>query len=137
MTNPQKLFPLLITEKLAETRAFYRDLAGFSITLDRDDYLQVRSEATLDAPELCFMSPQAMPGQPLEAFGGQGLIVSIPTPNADEKAKSLIRAGAHGVGEVSDKPWGWRSFIVPDPNGILLDFFHATVDSSKPHHEAS
>jgi hypothetical protein len=31
---------------------------------------------------------------------------------------------------VLDKPWGWRSFVVRDPNGVLLDFFHVLDKSA-------
>ena len=26
--------------------------------------------------------------------------------------------------ELGDRPWGWRSFVARDPNGVYLDFFH-------------
>jgi len=137
MVNPSKHFPLLVTSRLDETRVFYKEVAGFSTTLDTDGYLQVRSGEAVEAPELCFMAPDAMPGAALPPFSGHGLIVSIPVANADEKARALQAAGAVGVGEVSDKPWGWRSFVVPDPNGLLLDFFHETAEASTMKHEAS
>ncbi|HSC85918.1 MAG TPA: VOC family protein [Polyangiaceae bacterium] len=130
MIPTPKLYPLIITQRLAETRRFYRDLAGFSVVIDRDEYLQLRSEADEQAPELCFMTPAAMAATPLPPFAGQGLIVSIPTASADRKAASLREAGARDVGEVSDKPWGWRSFVVPDPNGVLLDFFHPLAETA-------
>ena len=28
------------------------------------------------------------------------------------------------AGAPTDKPWGWRSYFVSDPNGVVLDFFH-------------
>ena len=40
--NPKKLFPLFVTDKLAETKAFYVEKAGFEINVDMDQYLSVR-----------------------------------------------------------------------------------------------
>jgi catechol 2,3-dioxygenase-like lactoylglutathione lyase family enzyme len=130
MNAADKLFPLIVTDKLAETRAFYRDQAGFDLTIDRDGYLQVRAGSDAAAPELCFMSPTALGDVVLDAFAGRGLIVSIPTKSADRKAKEMKAAGASNVGEVLDKPWGWRSFMVPDPNGVVLDFFHPLAETA-------
>lgn len=128
--NPNKLFPLVITENLAETRAFYTKTAGFEIVHDMEGYLQVRYGSE-DGPELAFMAPDsAPPFGKLPVFPGQGLLISIPTPDADETHATLKTRGAKVVSEPSDKPWGWRSFVTTDPNGVLLDFFHVASESS-------
>lgn len=128
--NPNKLFPLFLTSRFAETKRFYMDKLGFTLTFDRPVYLQVRS-GDEDGPELCFMLPNAFPdGVTRPEFGGQGVIVSIPTPDADTKYRELLAKDIKPLTEPSDKPWGWRSFLVADPNGIVLDFFH--VIETKP-----
>jgi uncharacterized glyoxalase superfamily protein PhnB len=71
------------------------------------------------------MKPDAFPDGPARpAFGGQGVIVSVPTKDADEKYKVLEKRGAKLLSRPEDKPWGWRSFFAVDPNGVILDFFH-------------
>ena len=40
--NPKKLFPMIVTEKLAETKEFYTKKADFEIVHDMPDYLAVR-----------------------------------------------------------------------------------------------
>ncbi len=73
-----KLFPLIVTDKLSETKEYYLDKAGFAVTYDRPNYLQVRHGGE-DGPEMCFMTPDAAPALgPLAKFGGEGLVVSIP-----------------------------------------------------------
>lgn len=128
--NPNKLFPLVITDKLAETKAYYTDKAGFTVTIDMDNYLQVQHGGK-DGPELCFMRPCSEgPIAPTHAFEGRGLIVSIPTANADAKHEQLVERGAEIDHAPSDKPWGWRSFMARDPNGVRLDFFHVQAQSA-------
>ncbi len=123
--NPTKLFPLIVTSKLAETKAYYTDKAGFTLTTDMEHYFQVRFGADQGAPELCFIDRDQAPGLgPLRPFGGQGLIISIPTPSADTTHRDLERQGARILSTPADKPWGWRSFSAVDPNGVVLDFFH-------------
>lgn len=130
--NPSKLFPLILTDKLDETKAFYTKTAGWSVTHEMPGYLQVRSEADEASPELAFMDPAKAPalGSPMPKFQGEGLVVSVPTASADDKHKSLLAAKAAVLSEPSDKPWGWRSFTVRDPNGLVLDFFHEVEQSS-------
>lgn len=130
MQNPNKLFPLIVTKDMAATKKFYADQAQFYVAMEMDGYLQVRSTADESAPEICFMTPDGMPDGPVfPPFEGRGLILSIPTFSSDKKAAELRNAGIKNVPEPSDKPWGWRSFVVTDPNGIQLDFFHVVGKS--------
>lgn len=135
LKNPKQLFPLFISTKLAETKEFYL-AAGFKIRFDMPDYLQVYYDEGLD---LCFMSPHAA-GKDTEypAFGGKGVLVSIPTPNADKKAVELKERRLPIVSEIDDKPWGWRSFHTSDPNGVILDFFHVykEIEAPKPDEQS-
>jgi hypothetical protein len=32
--------------------------------------------------------------------------------------------------EPQDRPWGWRSFVLCDPNGVRLDFFEVLPQST-------
>jgi catechol 2,3-dioxygenase-like lactoylglutathione lyase family enzyme len=128
--NNSKLYPLIVTSKLAQTRAFYLDQLGCKATHDMEGYLQVRFGADESAAELAFMSPKAAPpfGK-LAEFSGEGLIVSVPTADADARHRELKGKKLAVLAEPSDKPWGWRSFIVADPNGVKLDFFHELADA--------
>jgi catechol 2,3-dioxygenase-like lactoylglutathione lyase family enzyme len=128
--NPQKLFPLILTSKLEQTKAFYFNVLGFRLVFDRPVYVQLAYGAG-DGPELCFMKPDAFPdGERRPAFDGNGVFVSIPTPDADEKYQQLVAAGAEVLSKPDDKPWGWRSFLLRDPNGLVLDFFHVYKEVS-------
>lgn len=124
MTNPNKLFPLFITEDLAACKRFYIDGLGWTTTHEMDCYLQVRSGPE-DGPELCFMTPQAAPALgPMPTFPGQGVIVSVPVDDADAHHAKLRARGLSPLAEPSDKPWNWRSYVIRDPAGVVLDFFH-------------
>lgn len=128
--NPNKLFPLIVTNKLSETRSYYLDKAEFELVIDKPQYLQVRYGAE-GGPELCFMTSDALPsGDDMPLFDGRGLFISIPTESADRKHADLAGRGAEIMSAPEDKPWGWRSFLAVDPNGVLLDFFHVKADSA-------
>lgn len=126
--HPDKLFPMVVTEKLAETRAHYVGRLGFVATHDLPNYLQIRFGEDPLAPELAFLPHDTCASPP--AFKGEGLVVSIPTADADAEHVRQKQAGVEVTSEPSDKPWGWRSFTSVDPNGVILDFFHVLADAS-------
>jgi catechol 2,3-dioxygenase-like lactoylglutathione lyase family enzyme len=127
--NGKSLLPLVVTNALAETKAFYTDKLGFSVTIEVDGYLQVRYGGE-DGPELAFMKAGPTPAMgDVPRFDGRGLIVSIPTSDADAAHAAMTSRGAAAATAPSDKPWKWRSFTVVDPNGVVLDFFHVLPQS--------
>jgi catechol 2,3-dioxygenase-like lactoylglutathione lyase family enzyme len=117
-----KLFPLILTSDLGATRAFYKDKLGCEVVIDVPEYLQVRF-AGAGQPELCFMLPKPAFGVELSPFTGQGLIVSVPVEDPDGEHQRLSAKRVPIVAEPADRPWGWRSFLCRDPNGVILDFF--------------
>jgi catechol 2,3-dioxygenase-like lactoylglutathione lyase family enzyme len=131
LKNPTKLFPMFITKDLAKTKRFYTK-AGFDLRFDMDEYLQV-SYGGPNGPELCFMKPHSSNnGTAYPEFGGKGVIVSIPTKDADAKYKELQQGSFELLSTPEDKPWGWRSFHAVDPNGVILDFFHVYKEVQMP-----
>jgi hypothetical protein len=131
LKNPQQVFPLIITEKLNETKQFYL-AAGFRVRFDLPHYLQVAYDGNLD---LCFMPPEPGGGKQYAAFQGKGVLISIPTKNADEKLSELKERKLPIVSDIEDKPWGWRSFHTLDPNGVILDFFHVYKEVPMPNEQ--
>jgi catechol 2,3-dioxygenase-like lactoylglutathione lyase family enzyme len=132
LQNPNQLYPMFIASDLARTRDFYVR-AGFTVRFDMPEYLHLAYAGDPNL-ELAFMKPhQATNGRKYESYSGQGVVISIPTDDADEKSKELANQGISSVNPIEDKPWGWRSFHVEDPNGVILDFFHVYKEGPKPN----
>ncbi len=115
--NPNKLFPIVTTRDLAATRRCYESL-GFELSIEMPDFVQFRYGTDEGGPEIAFMRSNDAP------FEGSGLVVSIPTEDADEAHARMSKTDAAVLDAPEDRPWGWRSFHVRDPNGVVLDFFH-------------
>lgn len=146
MPNPiHHLVPMVVTGDLDAIRRHYTGLPGAQIDIDMPNYVQVRfgtrPDAALDAtdgaatdqrPTLAFMNATTTGAfdQPQQAFGGTGLVVSVPVDDADAHHRALRDADVALATAVSDKPWGWRSFLARDPAGVTLDFFHVKADAS-------
>jgi len=129
MSHPD-MVPLLVTEALPVTRDFYVDDLGCTVVIEQGDYLQIRFGDDPDTRELAFMAPDP-PGGPMAGvptYTG-GLVVSIAVDDADRYREVLTRRGVDAR-EATDKPWGWRSFVLRDPNGVVLDFFHAIAEDA-------
>ena len=113
--------PLFVTPKLAQTRAFYVDKLGWEPAHDMPGYLHVRSGQA----SLAFMTPESGPGpEEMPSFPGRGVLVSVPVEDADRHCQRARTQGLEPRSEPTLKPWGWRSYLLEDPNGVLLDFFH-------------
>lgn len=124
--NPPAIIPMIITEHLAEVRTFYVDVVGATPTIDMDGYLQVRLDDAVSGPEIAFMTPGSAPAgdiAALERFAGRGVVLSVAVADVDAEHQRLTAAGAQPQAAPQDRPWGWRSFLLADPSGVVLDIF--------------
>ncbi|MBK8980100.1 MAG: VOC family protein [Planctomycetes bacterium] len=115
-----RISPIVTTDRMRETRAFWVERLGFAVSFDHQQYLGVRAGDD-GAPELGFMQTDADAPEP---FGGAGVSVSIAVADADAECERLRRAGVTIHREPSDQPWGARSFMVVDPNGVTVFIAH-------------
>jgi predicted enzyme related to lactoylglutathione lyase len=118
--NGKTLTPIVTTAKLRETRAFYINQLGFQLSYDHDHYLGVRAGAK-GAPELGFMRPDA---DAPASFAGAGITFAIAVDNVDAECARLRKLGVAIVQEPTDQPWGARTILVQDPNGVAIYLSH-------------
>lgn len=114
------LLPVVITPHLAATRHFYVEQLGMHETFADAHYLGVRAGGP-GAPELGFTVPD---GDTPVAFAGRGLVVVLRVADADREHERLRRAGVPIEAPPADMPWGVRTFVLRDPNGVLLHVSH-------------
>ncbi|GJH40007.1 glyoxalase [Capnocytophaga sp. HP1101] len=116
-----KLNAGIITEKLAESKAFYTEVLGFGVSFENDFYLLLHTPN--GTAEISFLLPHHSSQQPLfqPPFQGQGVYLTIEVENVDEVYQSLKAKGVPIAIELRDEPWGDRHFAITDPNGIGID----------------
>lgn len=117
----QAIHPLLVTEKLAETRAFYRAL-GFDVVFENDFYLHLRAQGP-EALEIGFLQPHH-PTQPdpfRAPYGGSGAGITLVVEDATAALAAVEAAGLTPVVALRDEPWGQRHFALLDPSGLAVD----------------
>ncbi|ATA90151.1 VOC family protein [Capnocytophaga stomatis] len=116
-----KLNAGIITEKLAETKAFYTEVLNFGVTFENDFYLLLHTPNR--EAEISFLLPNHPSQQPIfqQPFQNQGVYLTIEVENVDEVYKELKFKNIPIEIELRNEPWGDRHFAIKDPNGIGID----------------
>lgn len=109
------------TEKLQESKDFYLRHFGFLLAFESDWYVEL---VTPDRRAgISFTLPQREAG---EFFNGRGVILSFEVEDADAEYARLQSEGVSISQPLEDKPWGERSFVVNDPNGLHIYIYAPT-----------
>lgn len=102
------------TYKLQESKEFYVKHFGFRLVYESDWYVEMLPQ-NLTTAGISFVLAQREEG---EIFNGRGLILSFEVADVDKEYERLKAEGLDICQELQDKPWGERSFVVDDPNGV-------------------
>ena len=116
------------TNKLQESKEFYMEHFNFRLVYESDWYIELIAR---DLPNgISFTLPQREEG---EFFNGKGLIISFEVDDVDAEYDRLKAEGVQIYQEMQDKPWGERSFVIDDPNGVHLYIY--TAISPNPEYQ--
>lgn len=116
-----KLNAGIVTNKLAETKAFYAKNLGFGVTFENEFYLLMHTPQK--DTEISFLLPNHPSQQPFfhKPFQGQGMYLTIEVDDVDLLYQTLKKKGIPIKIDLRDEPWGDRHFAIEDPNGIGID----------------
>ena len=115
------LYPVVCTNNVAESKAFYLSNFPFEVTFEVDWYVSLRSEG--ERPfELALLDyrHETIPQGFRQAFSG-GLLVNIEVEDVDSVYGNFRDAGLPIHLELRSEDFGQRHFITADPNGVLID----------------
>lgn len=113
------IYPVLMTADVGATASFYREHFGFSVTFESDWYVSLRRGqwelAVLDAEHPTI--PAGSRGTP-----ASGVLVNIEVDDVDGEYQRLVKDGPlEAVLPIRSEAFGQRHFIVPGPDGVLID----------------
>lgn len=116
-----KLNAGIITEKLADTKAFYTEILNFGVSFENEFYLLLHTPN--QEAEISFLLPNHPSQQPIfqKPFQNQGVYLTIEVENVDKVYKELKNRNIPIEIELRNEPWGDRHFAIKDPNGIGID----------------
>ncbi|MEO4000407.1 VOC family protein [Mesorhizobium sp. CAU 1732] len=113
-------YPVIMTDDVAGTAAFYVDNFRFKPVFEADWYVHLTSSedrrvnlAILDG------NHETVP----EAGRGRvsGLILNFEVRDVDAEHDKAVAAGLPILHSLRDEAFGQRHFITADPNGVLID----------------
>lgn len=113
-------YPVLMTDDVAGTAAFYVRHFGFRPLFESDWYVHLQA-AEDESVNLAILDG-AHETIPAAARGRvAGLLLNFEVADVDAEHARLTTAGLPMLLELRDEPFGQRHFITRDPNGVLID----------------
>lgn len=116
--------PTIVTDKLAETRAFYERHFDAWACFDCGWYMNLKLGRQEGAPSLCLMEPR----DGMATFAG-GAMLNLEVSDPDALHEAIVAEGATVVMALEDHAWGDRGFGVLDPAGLLVYPYRVTEPS--------
>lgn len=121
-----KLWSGVVTGKVAECGAFYRDVFGCEIVFEADWFVLL----SLGGAEIGFLKP-GLESQ-AEAFrrpwAGDGVWITVDMADAPAEEARLRALGVPIEHALRTEPWGDRHFVVRDPAGVPVDVVQRVTD---------
>ncbi|HLU72805.1 MAG TPA: VOC family protein [Nonomuraea sp.] len=111
-------YPVICTDKVAESRDFYVRLFGFEVTFEADWYVSLRR-----GPYELALLDHTHPTLP-ESYRDRaaGLLLNFEVRDADAEWERLVEGeGLKPELPLRSEDFGQRHFIVSDPGGVLID----------------
>jgi uncharacterized glyoxalase superfamily protein PhnB len=123
-------YPVIMTEKVAETAAFYMRHFGFRPIFEADWYVHLQSEAD-PVINLAILdgSHDTIPAS--GRGSASGLLLNFEVEDVDAEYARLTEAGVPVLLALRDEDFGQRHFITADPNGVLIDVITPIAPSAE------
>jgi len=115
-------YPVILTEQVAVTAAFYMEHFGFEMVFEADWYVSLKMAGN-DIPFELAILDAGHPTIP-EAYRTKvkGLILNFEVSDVDAEYERLIQGAKLPLElEIRSEDFGQRHFITSDPNGVLID----------------
>ena len=115
-----QFYPVLLTDRVAETARFYTDHFRFAPKFESDWYVHLQS-AEDPAVNIAILAGDH---ETIPATGrGRvcGLLINFEVEDVDAEFARAEAAGLPILLPLRDEPFGQRHFITQDPAGVMID----------------
>ncbi len=113
-------YPVLLTDKVAETAGFYESHFGFARAFDSDWYVHLTAIAD-PSVNLAVLDYRHTTIPAAGRKPSAGLILNFEVADVDTEYARLSAAGLPMLLTLRSEAFGQRHFITADPNGVLID----------------
>ena len=118
--NPQSIYPVICTDKIADSRDFYVNHFDFEIVFEADWYVSLKSSHNA-AYELALLDYNHSSLPQAYRYPARGVLINFEVSDVDDIYGQLKDKGLPMVLNLQSEEWGQRHFITQDPNGVLID----------------
>ncbi len=120
--HASSFYPVILTEQVAATAAFYTEHFGFGKVFEAEWYVSLRMSDHNSPFELAILDATHPTIPDAYRTNVKGLILNFEVDDVDAEYERLIRgAGLPLELEIRSEEFGQRHFITSDPNGVLID----------------
>jgi len=115
---------VILCDRMAETRAFYRDVMKFPIEIDRKNWVSFRVGATLLTLRPRGVWSVCDDGKLPAGSAAMQLAFRVPPPAIDACHVELVAAGVTILREPTDLPnWRHRTLFFRDPEDNIIEIY--------------
>ncbi|GIO07228.1 glyoxalase [Brevibacillus reuszeri] len=115
-------YPVILTEQVAASSAFYIEHFGFDPVFEADWYVSLKNNQSIPPFELAVLDSTHTTIPAGFRQNTHGLILNFEVDDVDAEYERLIKkAGLPLHLDIRDEAFGQRHFITSDPNGVLID----------------
>lgn len=123
-------YPVIMTDDVAGTAAFYNSHFGFRALFESDWYVHLQSTETEHvALAILDSSHETIPAAARGRISG--LLLNFEVEDVDSVYAACRNAGLPILREIRDEDFGQRHFITADPNGVLIDIIKPIPPSAE------
>lgn len=115
---------LLWVQENKVSEKFYKKL-GFDVTTSTDGYSEIRL-GNLQITLVNMRDEDEFAGDSLAGAKGKGMYIYLWVENVEAEYKRQADLGLRPATQPRDWPWGNREFILKDPDGYKLCFWHGS-----------
>lgn len=115
-------YPVIMTDRVADTAAFYIEHFGFERVFEADWYVSLKLSGSSTPFELAILDASHSTVPENFRTGVKGLILNFEVDDVDAEYERLIRTNKLPLHlNIRSEDFGQRHFITSDPSGVLID----------------
>lgn len=122
MMRVSSFYPVILTDQVSSTAAFYEDHFGFEKVFEADWYISLKMHGNDTPYELAVLDASHSTIPDAYRTKVRGLILNFEVDDVDAEYERLIRGAKLPLElDIRSEDFGQRHFMTSDPNGILID----------------